>query len=148
MLNTLRRLSMLVTSAVASIVSLGFAPAQTWAQNGPAASTVTTTVASSPAASIDGQVQNLVLKGDSLEVTYKNIGSQPTAIVGELQVHVTEDDIVSSTVFANALLVKPGATQRFKIAMPKIAKGKYTLVAIVDYGGAQMTAAMATLEMR
>lgn len=152
MIESLRRAALTFSSAVAALASLCFAPMHAWGQstgNGPAASA---TVAASPTAGrvsgINGEVRNMVLKGDSIEVTYKNTGELPTFIIGELQVHLSEDEVVSSVVFADELIVKPGATQRFRIAIPKLAKRKYTLVAIVDYGGEQMTAAMATLDMR
>ncbi len=147
MIEALRRFSMLCTSAIAALASLCFAPMQAWSQ--PSSGNVASAeVTKRLPAVVRGEVQNMVLKGDSIEVTYKNIGELPTVITGELQVHLTEDEIVSANVFADAISIKPGATQRFRIAMPKLAKGKYTMVAIVDYGGEEMTAAMATLDMR
>jgi hypothetical protein len=149
---SLQRLSLRLSTLFATLVSVSLTPIQTWAQPSSGVEVASAT-ASSPAAptrtsTLNGEVQNLVLKGDSLEIVYKNTGSSPTAIIGELQVHVTEEEVVSSVVFANAMIVKPGATQRYRVAMPKLAKGRYTLVAIVDYGGQDMTAAMATLDMR
>lgn len=157
MIESLRRTAMLFSPAVAALASLCFAPMHAWGQsataNGPTASAAVAGSATAKAAparvsGINGEVRNMVLKGDSIEVTYKNTGELPTFIVGELQVHLTEDEVVSTVLFADELIVKPGVTQHFKMAMPKLAKGKYTLVAIVDYGGEQMTAAMATLDMR
>lgn len=143
MLDSLRRFALAAASSVATLASLALTPMQVWGQNGPAPLSATASVGG-----VNGEVRNMVLKGDSIEVTYKNTGALPTAIVGELQVHLTEDEVVSSVVFADAMVIKAGATQRFRIAIPKLAKGKYTLVAIVDYGGEQMTAAMASLDMR
>lgn len=146
MLDHISNASMRLTAALSFAASMCFAPAHLWAQSSTSLKPARSVVAASP--TVDGEVQDMVVQGDSILVTYKNTGSIATTIVGELQVHVSEDEIVSSTVFADAMRVKPGATQRFKIAMPKIAKGTYTLVAVVDFGGEQMTAAMATLEMR
>ncbi len=60
---------------------------------------------------------------------------------------MAEDDIWASVVFADALTVRAGTTLRLRVAMPKLGRGKYTMIAIVDYGGETMTAAKAALQM-
>ena len=100
---------------------------------------------------IDGKLRNVVItgaKGDSIEITYANTGTMATAIVGEVQVFVSEDEVVATVPFADAQIIRAGTTQRFRVAMPKLAKGRYTLIAIVEYGGETMTAAQATLAIR
>ncbi len=135
--------------------SLCFASAQVWAQTSPGPAkgrlgeTIATVTAAAPA--IDGKLQNVVItgsKGDSIEITYANTGTMATAIVGEVQVFVSEDEVVATVPFADAQIISAGTTQRFRVAMPKLAKGRYTLIAIVEYGGETMTAAQATLAIR
>lgn len=112
-------------------------------------STSSSTVAATPA--IDGKVTNLVItgqKGDTLEITYANTGTTTTIIDGELQVHVSRDSVVATVPFVDAQIVKAGASRLFRVPMPKLAKGRYMLLAIVDYGGETMTAAQAKLEIR
>ena len=131
---------------VAALIS--FASTQVWAQAVP---TAAKGGSSETVPSIDGKLRNLVItgpKGDSLEITYANTGTVSTAIAGEVQVFVSEDEIVATVPFADARIIKAGTTQRFRVAMPKLAKGRYTLIAIVEYGGETMTAAQATLDMR
>ena len=96
-------------------------------------------------------MQNLVItgaKGDTLEITYANTGTTTTIIAGEVQVHVSRDSVAVTVPFVDAQIIKPGETQRFRVPMPKLAKGRYMLLAIVDFGGETMTAAQAKLEIR
>ena len=152
----LRRLVALPGSVLGVAASLCFASTHVWAQSRPGGSAGPTGGASSAnvaqaVVAIDGQVRHVMItgaKGDSLEITYANTGMLPTAIVGEVQVFKREDDVAAAVPFADAQIIKPGATQRFRVAMPKLAKGRYTLVAIVDYGGETMTAAHARLDIR
>lgn len=97
--------------------------------------------------SIDGELSDMFVTGDSLEVIFKNTGRQRTNIVGEVQVQ-TSDESVVLTVPLDSATVLAGATRRFRVAMPKLPKGKYVLVALVDFGGEQLTAVQAALDMR
>lgn len=115
--------------------------------NAPEPATATRPVASTSSDGIDGEVSDMFVKGDSLEVVYRNAGRVATEIIGAVQVRSLADDPVT-TVPLHAATVAPGATHRMRIAMPKLAKGRYTLYAIVDYGGAQLTAAQAALEIK
>ena len=143
--DAIRFLPARVTSALAFVVSLGFAPAHVWAL--PANS------GSAPVAAhrsgVDGEVQDMVVRGDSVVITYRNTGTQATTIVGELQVRAGDDeDVVASAVLAESVVVKAGETRVFTVAMPALAKGHYTMYAVVDFGGAELTAAQAALEVR
>ncbi|MBL0172765.1 MAG: hypothetical protein IPP90_19065 [Gemmatimonadaceae bacterium] len=150
----IRRLVSLPGSILGATASLCFASTQVWAQSTPGhAGTrpAATSPSSAPVPAIDGKVRNLVItgqKGDTLEITYANTGSSTTIIAGEVQVHVSQDSVAASLPFVDAQIVKPGETQRFRVPMPKLAKGRYMLLAIVDYGGETMTAAQAKLEIR
>lgn len=97
--------------------------------------------------SVDGELSDMFVQGDSLEVIYRNTGKQRTNIVGEVQVQ-TPDESVVLTVPLDSATVLVGATRRFRVAMPKLPKGKYVLVALVDFGGEQLTAVQAALDMR
>lgn len=168
MRSLLRHILPLPAKLIGAAAALCFASSQVWAQaSSPARSSARTSAPSTgPAADagsrpaglrpvvdltkvrIAGEVRNMVLQGDSVEVTYANNGTLPTIITGEVQVYLTEDDLKATMVFAEALAVNPGATHRFRVAMPKLDRGRYTMIAIVDYGGETMTAAKAALEMR
>lgn len=101
----------------------------------------------SAASGIDGEVSALVLKGKQLEVTYRNIGSVATTIVGELQVRNEAGEVVSAVPFVEGRRIDAGKTDKFKLAMPALAPGKYVLFAIVQFGGPEMAAAQAELEV-
>lgn len=146
----LRRILPLPAKLIGAAAALCFASSHVWAQAPiqEAVSTGLRPVIDLAKARVAGEVRNMVLRGDSVEVTYTNSGTLPTVITGEVQVYRTEDDLRASVVFAEALAVNPGAVRRFRVAMPKLERGRYTLVAIVDYGGTTMTAAKAALDMR
>lgn len=120
--------------ALALAATLAIAPAAVWAQ---------TTM---PAAS--GEVRDMVLKGDSIEVTYHNAGTSDTPIVAELQVRRGDDELAATVVIAESRVVKAGATVRMRVAIPKLDKGHYTMFAVVDFGGSELIAAQAALDVR
>ena len=97
--------------------------------------------------SVDGELSDMYVTGDSLEVIFRNIGKVRTNIVGEIQVQTIGDSVVA-TVPLDSVTVLVGATRRFRVAMPKLPPGQYLLVALVDYGGEQLTAVQAALEIR
>ena len=157
MLRFLKRLIGVPATALGIAASLCFASSHVWAQAAPgngasrpatAASTLPGLVA---APVIDGRVQNVAItgaKGDTIEITYANTGTTTTIIAGEVQMHVSRDSVAATIPFVDSQIIKPGETQRFRVSMPRLAKGRYMLLAIVDFGGETMTAAQAKLEIR
>jgi hypothetical protein len=157
MRHLLKRLIAVPATALGIAASLCFASSHVWAQSAPgngaprqasAASTLPNVV-SSPV--IDGRVQNVAItgaKGDTIEITYANTGTTTTIIAGEVQMHVSRDSVAATIPFVDSRIIKPGETQRYRVPMPKLAKGRYMLLAIVDFGGETMTAAQAKLEIR
>ena len=143
-----RRLISLPAWAIGIAASMFFASSQAWGQAAPRQTSDAAPRLLAATPSIAGEVRYLAIKGDSLEITYANTGTAPSTIIGQVQVHVSDEEIAASLPFADAVTVKAGAAQRFRVAMPKLAKGRYTLLAIVDYGGETMTAARATLDLR
>ncbi len=93
---------------------------------------------------VDGEVSDMYVKGDSLEVVFCNTGRFQTSLVGEIQVRLVGDSVVTAVPIASAS-VKSGEQRTMRIAMPKLAKGAYVLFVVVDFGGAQLTAAKAEL---
>ncbi|MEQ1691621.1 MAG: hypothetical protein ABMA00_10065 [Gemmatimonas sp.] len=152
----LSRLVSIPATAIGVAASMCFASSHVWAQStaGSARALPTTAIAvpstvSSPV--IDGKLRSLVItgaKGDTLEITYANTGTTTTIIAGEVQMHVSQDSVAATIPFVDAQIIKPGETQRFRVPMPKLGKGRYMLLAVVDYGGETMTAAQAKLEIR
>lgn len=97
---------------------------------------------------IDGEVSDLLLKGKQLEVRYRNTGNVPTAILGEVQVRDAEGEVVEAVPFAESHKVAPGKRESFRVAMPLLPPGKYTLYAVVHFGGPALAAAQAELEVQ
>ena len=152
----IRRLASLPGTILGLAASMVFASRQVWGQAAPISPSAK---AAAPAGrfftpitpAIEGKLTNMAIvgaKGDTIELTYQNTGTVPMPIAGEVQVHAGADDTVASVPFVDGLMVRAGATQRFRVPMPKLTKGRYTLIAIVDYGGETMTAAQAKLDIR
>lgn len=96
---------------------------------------------------IDGEVSDLVLKGKRLEITYRNIGTVATAIVGELQVLDVDGEVVDAVPFVEGRRVDRGKVEKFTVPMPVLPPGRYTLYALVQFGGPALAAAQSELEV-
>lgn len=97
--------------------------------------------------SVDGELSDMYVKGDSLEIVFKNTGKQRARIIGEVHVQASDDSVVTAIPLEEATVLA-GATRRLRVAMPKLPRGNYVLLAIVDFGGDQLTTVQAALEMR
>ncbi len=112
----------------------------------PARSTVPLYVTPSGLA-IDGEVSDVVVRHDSLEVTYNNTGKLRTDVAGEVQIRLLNDSLVA-VVPLDATTVLSGTTRKWRVPMPKLPAGKYALFAVANFGGPALTAAQAALEIR
>jgi hypothetical protein len=113
------------------------------AQRAPAAS-----ASSLPARQVDGEVTDMYVKRKQLEVVYRNTGTVATDIVGEVQVRDAEGELVATVTLVEARRVDARRTEKFRVAMPELPPGSYTIYAVVDFGGPELTAAEAALEIR
>jgi hypothetical protein len=117
----------------------------------PAAALQAQTVsAAAPSAvlTVDGEVSDMFVKGKSLEVRYRNTGTTATEIVGEVQVRLGDDSLVVAMPLVEGKRVDAGKRETFRVAMPALPPGKYTIYAVVNFGGEALTAAQAELEIR
>lgn len=101
-----------------------------------------------PLATVDGEVSDMFLKGKSLEVRYRNTGTTATEIVGEVQVRDGDDSLVAAVPLVEGTRVDAGKRKTFRVAMPSLPPGRYTMYAVVNFGGDTLTAAQAELEIR
>ncbi|WP_411281442.1 hypothetical protein [Gemmatimonas sp.] len=101
-----------------------------------------------PAATVDGEVSDMYVKGKSLQVRYRNTGTTATEIVGEVQVRSGDDSLVVAVPLVERKRIEAGGRETFRVAMPSLPPGKYTIYAVVNFGGDTMTAAQAELEIR
>lgn len=145
----IRRICTLPAQLLGAAAALCFASSQVWAQAAlPSMPRVLPPVVDITTASIAGEVRDMVVKGDSIEVTYVNTGTIATAVAGDVYLYFGPDRLAASVALVNGPIVCAGATQFLRAALPKLARGKYVIVAIVDYGGENLTAAKAALDMR
>jgi hypothetical protein len=109
-----------------------------------------TTPASSrvPVLTVDGEVSDMFVKGKSLEVRYRNTGTTATEIVGEVQVRAGDDSLIAAVPLVEGKRIEAGRRETFRVAMPSLPPGKYTIYAVVNFGGETLTAAQAELEIR
>jgi hypothetical protein len=117
------------------------------AQAAPAGSAMTAGVSTTPPP-VDGEVVDLLLKGKQLEVVYKNIGRVTTEILGELQVRDPDGNVVEAVPFVEGRRIAAGKTEKYRVNMPALPPGKYTLFAVVHFGGPALAAAQADLEIQ
>ncbi|MEO7999501.1 MAG: hypothetical protein ABI852_18765 [Gemmatimonadaceae bacterium] len=97
--------------------------------------------------SVDGELSDMYVKDDSLEIVFKNTGKLRAKIIGQVQVQTSNDSLVTTVPLEEATVLV-GATRRLRVAMPKLPRGSYVLMAVVDFGGDQLTTVQAALEMR
>ena len=90
----------------------------------------------------------MFVKGKLLEVRYRNTGTTATDIVGEVQVRVSDDSLVIAMPLVERKRIAAGRRETFRVAMPALPPGKYTIYAVVSFGGEAMTAAQAELEIK
>jgi hypothetical protein len=116
---------------------------------GQSAPSIGSSSASSPrAAQLDGEVTDMYVKRKQLEVVYRNTGTAATEIVGEVQVRDADGELVATVSLVESRRIEAGRTEKFRVAMPELAPGQYTIYAVVDFGGPELTAAEAALEIR
>jgi len=102
----------------------------------------------------EGQVTDVAIHSagsagakDTVEVAFQNTGTKH--VVGRGRVEIRRPDNTTAAVvdlpFTYAL---PGATMRVRAALPALAVGRYVVLAVMDYGGAEIAAAQLEHEVR
>jgi P pilus assembly chaperone PapD len=89
-------------------------------------------------------------KGDTslkqVVVTYHNTGAKQTLTHGTLEVRRPDNTVVTKVDIAEFPTL-PGATRRLGVPLPKLQRGKYVLLALLDYEGAEIAAGQVDLEI-
>lgn len=107
---------------------------------------------------IDGQVADVAVRSsgaadstgavkDTVEVAFQNTGTKHVIARGKIEIRRPDNStvVVVELPLAYAL---PGATMRVKAAVPSLGVGRYVLLAVMDYGGAEIAAAQLEHEVR
>lgn len=80
-------------------------------------------------------------------VMYRNSGSRQTQTHGNLEVRRADNSLVT-TIPIPEFPTLPGATRRLGVPLPALRPGKYVLLALLDYEGAEIAAGQVELEIR
>lgn len=83
----------------------------------------------------------------SLELGYRNVGARQTIARGVVEVR-RPDNTVATTIPIAEFYTLPGATRRLSAALPPLPRGTYVLLAMIDFGGAEIAAAQVQAEIR
>jgi hypothetical protein len=82
----------------------------------------------------------------ALTLSFHNSGSRQTETRGKVEVRRLDDSVIS-TIDIPAFPTLPSATRRLDVPIPPLAHGKYVLLAMLDYGGQEIAAGQASLEV-
>lgn len=100
----------------------------------------------------DGQVADVSVREsapgkEEIEVAFENTGTTHVIAKGRLEFR-RADNTTAATVDLPLAYVLPGATGRVKAVHPSLPKGKYLILAVMDYGGQELAAAQLEHEAR
>jgi P pilus assembly chaperone PapD len=79
-----------------------------------------------------------------LAITYKNTGARQTVAHGAVEIRRPDNSVVSK-VDIPEFPTLPGATRRLGVALPHLPAGRYVLLALLDYEGAEIAAGQVEL---
>ena len=96
-----------------------------------------------PAAAADSSGQ---LK-DTLEVAFQNTGTKHVVARGKIEIRRPDNTTVAVVELPLAYAL-PGAIMRVRASVPALKTGRYVLLAVMDYGGAEIAAAQLEHEVR
>jgi hypothetical protein len=81
-----------------------------------------------------------------LNVSYRNAGSCQTQTRGSIEIRRL-DNSVAARIEIPEFPTLPGATRRLSVPIPRLPSGKYVLLALLDFGGQEIAAGQASLEV-
>lgn len=81
-----------------------------------------------------------------LEITYKNTGARQTVAHGAVEIRRADNSVVSKLDIPEFPTL-PGATRRLGVALPRLPSGRYVLLALLDYEGAEIAAGQVELDV-
>ena len=100
----------------------------------------------------DGQVADVAVRAgagdkDTVEVAFKNTGTKHVVARGRIEIR-RPDNTTAAVVELPPAYALPGATMRVRGVLPSLAVGRYIVLAVMDYGGSEITAAQLEHEVR
>lgn len=85
--------------------------------------------------------------GSEVLLEFENTGAKHLTTPGEVQFR-RADNSIAATVKLPTLYTLPGAKSTTKIAVPKLAPGRYIVLAVLDYGGDELAAGQIEYEAK
>src|SRR4029079_14092761 len=79
-----------------------------------------------------------------LVIAYRNTGTRQTMARGKVEIRRTDNTLVSSLALPDSPAL-PGATRRLGVPLPRLPRGKYVLLALLDYEGSEIAAGQVDL---
>jgi P pilus assembly chaperone PapD len=79
-------------------------------------------------------------------ISYRNTGTRQTMAHGKVEIRRTDNTLVS-TLDIPEFPTLPGATRRLGVPLPRLPRGKYVLLALLDYEGSEIAAGQVDLEI-
>jgi P pilus assembly chaperone PapD len=76
-----------------------------------------------------------------VEVTFENRGALHVAATGTLEFRRPDNSLALRVPLPNVYAL-PGARQQVRVPLPELARGRYAVLATLDYGGADIAAAL------
>jgi P pilus assembly chaperone PapD len=105
---------------------------------------------------VDGQVADVSLHSatvagdqakDTVEVAFQNTGTKHVVARGKVEIRRPDNTTVAVVDLPLAYAL-PGSTMRVRASLPALSGGRYVLLAVMDYGGAEIAAAQLEHEVR
>jgi P pilus assembly chaperone PapD len=98
----------------------------------------------------DGAIESMQVRDSAngvLDVAFRNAGRVQLAVQGTVEVRRADDSVAWSEPVP-AFPVLPGARRRLAMAMPALPPGRYVVLALLDFGGAELIAGQLDYEVR
>ncbi|HEV8447558.1 MAG TPA: hypothetical protein VGQ44_12085 [Gemmatimonadaceae bacterium] len=86
------------------------------------------------------------VRSRQLDITYKNTGARQTMAHGAVEIRRPDNSVVSK-IDIPEFPTLPGATRRLGVALPSLPSGRYVLLALLDYEGAEIAAGQVELDI-
>ncbi len=97
-----------------------------------------------PGLTKEGEVTDMVVQpGDSgrqrVAITFHDVGGMPLWVRGTVE-YRRPDNSIAATDSVREFPVLPGARRRVAVPVPRLARGNYVALALLDFGGAEIAA--------
>jgi len=96
----------------------------------------------------DGEVTDMAVRQTGrrdVEVAFENTGGVPLWVHGSIEFRRSDNSVAASDTLPE-FPVLPGAVRRVQASLPRLARGRYLALALLDFGGAEVAAGQVQVE--